>query len=329
MSTEQKSLEVKVGMFVFAGLVAIAIMAVQFGRVGQGLEKTYDLQVEFANASGLLKNSDVQLAGAAIGYVVEKPQITPGKVGSVTVQLRIKDSVKIPRDSNFQVGSSGLMGDKSVAITPPVDFKPEKFNPLDHRQTYQAGETVLGSEPGGIEALTKKSEEMMGKLSENLDEMKTMLVKIQSGVLSDENMENLRSGFASIKTTGDNFAKASEQLDTIMVEAKDAVAGAKTTMGTANAAAEDIRSVIAEAQNTLKGAQGAIKTVQGVLNNAQSGNGAVPMLLSNREVADNLRALIANIRKHGMLFYRDSAGAEQQRASSPGTTTRSSRASNR
>ncbi len=325
MSTDQKSLEIKVGMFVFVGLLAIAIMAVHFGRVGQGLEKTYQLNVEFTNASGLLKNSDVHLAGAPIGYVVDKPQINRDKIGLVTVKINIRDSVKIPRGSTFQIASSGLMGDKSISITPPVGFVPEKFNPSDPNQTYQPGETIVGAEPGGLEALTKKSEEMMSKLSSSLDELKAILGKVQTGVLSDENMENLRQSFASIRATGDNFVKASERLDVIMADAREAVEGAKTTMQTANAAAEDIRRVIGEADATLKGAQGAIKSVQSILNNAQYGNGTLPMLLSNREVADNLKALIANLRRHGVLFYRDSAAAEAQRAATSGATTRSRR----
>ena len=66
MNNDEKNLEIKVGIFVFIGLIAIAIMAVQFGRLGQGLAKYYPLKVEFPNASGLLKNSDVQLAGAIV-----------------------------------------------------------------------------------------------------------------------------------------------------------------------------------------------------------------------------------------------------------------------
>jgi hypothetical protein len=33
----------------------------------------------------------------------------------------------------------------------------------------------------------------------------------------------------------------------------------------------------------------------------------VPLLLTNQAVADDLRALISNLRRHGVLFYRDSA----------------------
>jgi hypothetical protein len=45
------------------------------------------------------------------------------------------------------------------------------------------------------------------------------------------------------------------------------------------------------------------------LKEAQNGQGTLPMLLGNGEVADNLRAIIYNIRRHGILFYRDSSPA--------------------
>jgi len=44
-----------------------------------------------------------------------------------------------------------------------------------------------------------------------------------------------------------------------------------------------------------------------ILNEATKGDGLVPLLLTNQAVADDLRALISNLRRHGVLFYRDSA----------------------
>jgi hypothetical protein len=56
-----------------------------------------------------------------------------------------------------------------------------------------------------------------------------------------------------------------------------------------------------------------------VLRAAREGKGLVATLLNNDEVANDLRALISNLRTHGILFYRDSAAkvdinARQQNA---------------
>ena len=77
MATAQseKTLELKVGAFVIVGLAVLAILVVQFGRVGEGFKTYYGLTVKFPDASGLLKGSDVLLAGAKIGRVSEGPRL--------------------------------------------------------------------------------------------------------------------------------------------------------------------------------------------------------------------------------------------------------------
>ena len=311
MTNSPKGLEIKVGLFVFIGLVIIAVMAIQFGRVGQGLSDFYPLTVKFPNASGIVKNAEVRLAGAKVGIVAEDPQSVSGQIGFVAVKLQIRNDIKLPVGSYFQIDSSGMMGDKFVEITPSGDFRYDGSTPQDTRKRFDPGNAQMviasgaeleGCQVPGLSDLTSKGDENMKKLAATLDELKETLQKIQSGVLNDENMSNIKDSFASIKTSTDNIAKASTKIDGIITGAQSAVdsaketfADAKQTMTTINSAATDVRAVIASSQVVLK--------------SAQNGQGTLPMLLGNREVADNLSAVIANIRKHGLLFYRDSAPA--------------------
>ena len=300
-----------------AGLVTIAFMAVQFGRLGQGLTADYPLTVRFTNASGLIRDSDVKLAGAKVGHVAESPEPIPGQVDAVTVLLKIRKDIRFPKDSVFSVGSSGLLGDKFVQVAPPKGFDPKKFKAADTSQTIPEGASLEGGEELGINALMEQGKETLDRLPESIDELKSLLEEIHTKILSTENIDNLRASFASIKTTADNFASASKKADDVMDGAKSAVATAKETlteakktMATASDAATDIRAAIVDARGVIKTAQSALGSAQSVLKNAQSGTGAVPMLLGNHEVAENLRALIANIRRHGLLFYRDSSAAD-------------------
>lgn len=311
MSNEQKGLEIKVGLFVFIGLAIIAVMAVQFGRVGQGLKKFYTLTVEFPNASSLVVNADVRLAGARIGVVAEEPQAVPGQIGSVPVKLNIRDDMKLPRGSYFLIDSSGMLGDKFVVVALPTGFDQTKFDPTDPNQIIPPNSKLPGTHLAGLNELTSKGDKNMEKLAETLDELKVTLQKAQNGVLSDENMANLKASFESIRTSTDNVAKASTKVDGVISSAqsavdsaKDTFAEAKQTLATINGAAADVRTAVADVRTDVRGI---VATGQTVLKSAQTGQGTLPMLLGNREVADNLSALIANIRQHGLLFYRDSA----------------------
>ena len=105
----------RVGIFMAIGLSVIALMVVYFGRFGDTMRKYYDLKVEYPNASGLINGAKVLLAGARVGMVDKGPDILPDMDG-VSVMLKIYEEVKIPSDSEFTIGSSGLLGDKFVQI---------------------------------------------------------------------------------------------------------------------------------------------------------------------------------------------------------------------
>ena len=68
---------------------------------------------------------------------------------------------------------------------------------------------------------------------------------------------------------------------------------ADSTMDSAKKATDDLRSTIVEAQKTIE--------------TATHGKGALAALLTDQELASDLRALISNLRAHGVLFYRDTA----------------------
>src|SRR5437660_12770537 len=118
MNRHERGLEFKVGVFVFVGWSMLAALVVQFGRLGEGFKTYYGLTVRFNDASGLLKGSDVLLAGAKIGKVSGGPRLVREGNG-VDVPLKIYDYVKVPQGSKFSVGSSGLLGDRFVSVTMP------------------------------------------------------------------------------------------------------------------------------------------------------------------------------------------------------------------
>ncbi|MFY8269443.1 MAG: MlaD family protein, partial [Terrimicrobiaceae bacterium] len=77
MSSEDRGTQIKVGIFILIGLVTVGLMVVYFGRLGEGLANYYNVRVEFSNASGLLRGSEVLLAGAKVGRVTNPPTILP------------------------------------------------------------------------------------------------------------------------------------------------------------------------------------------------------------------------------------------------------------
>jgi ABC-type transporter Mla subunit MlaD len=299
MDNKQKALEFKVGLFIFIGLAVIGAMVAKFGRIGQGFTNFYPITVEFPNAGGLIRNSDVQLAGARIGYVVDKPAIRADMNG-VKVAVNIQEGIKIPRATKFRVGSSGLLGDRFVELIPDEGFDAAKFNPDDPAQVLKPGETITGTPAPTLAEMQKKGEAVLDALKAELDELKKATDTLNTKILTDENTGHLTSTFANLHKTSENFADASVRLKSVIDNAQGAVDSAKKTMATTESAAADLKLALGDARKVMDGA----KTI---VNSATGGKGLIATLLNDRQFAENVRALIFNLRERGLLFYRDVA----------------------
>ena len=289
-SHSEKSLELKVGAFVLAGLAVLAALVVQFGRLGEGFKTYYSLTVRFSDASGLLKGSDVLLAGAKIGRVAGGPRLVQVGQG-VEVPLRIYDYVRIPTESKFTVGSSGLLGDRFVAVVMPPG----------QPSSYIAKNSMIeGTRETGLDDLTREGGLLVNDLRATVQNVNTTITRLNDQALSPENMENLKASVEHLSTATAALAEASKKMDGVLEKAD-------ATAGSAKKAADDVQLAIADARKTIQAATDVIRE-------ASEGKGLLATLLTNQELAKDLRALVSNLRSHGVLFYRDSAAKAETKA---------------
>jgi phospholipid/cholesterol/gamma-HCH transport system substrate-binding protein len=276
MNRHERGLEFKVGAFVFVGLAMLGALVVQFGRLGEGFKTYYPLTIRFTDASGLLKGSDVLLAGARIGKVAGGPRMVREGHG-VEVPLKIYDYIKIPDGSKFSVGSSGLLGDRFVNVVMPPGQPKNFIAPNSH---------INGVRETGIDDLTREGGALVGDLRGTVHDIDGTVTRLNEQALSSTNLENLKGSIAHLHDATGALAESSKKLDGVIEKAD-------STMDSTKKAADDLQSTILEARK--------------VLQSATQGKGLFATLLTNQQLANDLRALIANLRAHGVLFYRDSA----------------------
>lgn len=297
MSTERKGVELFVGLFLLIGLGVIATMVVAFGRVGQGFQNLYPITVEFPNASGLVKGCNVLLAGAKVGTVTEAPRLT-GRVYAVAAPMRITEGIQIPRKATFVIRTSGMLGEAYVDVVPPLDFDPADF--------IRPGETIVGSRASGLDDLTTKggrfmdtlNEEVLRKFTVELDEIHIATRSINARLLSDKNLKNLEETLANLKTTSAAFAQTSKDLNAVVAKASEALDATKGTIKSVDGAVGDARLAVGDFRKMTD--SGTI-----LLKKANTGEGTLGVLISDRQTAENFKTLIANLRRSGMLFYKD------------------------
>ncbi len=112
---KQNGLELFVGLFVIAGFLAFGYLALQLGELPiLSARKTYVINAEFDNISGLKKGGAIQVAGVVVGQV---KHIWLGEDELAHVALQINNGVRVPVDSMASVKSQGIIGDKYILLT--------------------------------------------------------------------------------------------------------------------------------------------------------------------------------------------------------------------
>lgn len=112
-------LEISVGFFVLIGLAAVAYLTVKLGTGSLMGGDTYLIESRFANAGGIHAGSSVLMSGVTVGRV-EGVRMDPTDYSAI-VTLRITSVLRLPTDSMASVKTSGLIGDKYVALSPGAD----------------------------------------------------------------------------------------------------------------------------------------------------------------------------------------------------------------
>src|SRR5262249_48568142 len=149
----------------------------------------------------------------------------------VYVPLRIYDYVKIPLGSKFTVGSSGLLGDRFVTVTPPTG-PPTGYIPKNA--------FIDGTRETGIDDLTRQGGQLVGDL-------RTTVKKLNDETLSAQNMENLKASMEHLNQATSALAESSKKLDGVIERAD-------STMASAKQAADSLQNAIADTRKVLRSA---------------------------------------------------------------------------
>jgi len=106
--------ELGVGIFVILGLLGLAYLSINLGRVQFLGGGGYLVNADFPTVGGLKSGSSVEIAGVEIGRVED--------IGlsdyQAHVQLRINHGVKLQEDSIASIKTKGLIGEKYIRISP-------------------------------------------------------------------------------------------------------------------------------------------------------------------------------------------------------------------
>ncbi len=116
-----RTIEISVGSFVLAGIIAMVFLAVRVSGINTTADdETYLLQARFDDVSGLRERAKVTIAGVTVGRVTGIS--VDAEYGEAVVGLAVQSSIGLlALDTGAQIVTEGVMGGRYVALTPGAD----------------------------------------------------------------------------------------------------------------------------------------------------------------------------------------------------------------
>ena len=109
-------IETLVGLFVLTGVLAIAYLSFTIGGARLFAEESYAFEARFSNVGGLKTGSDVRIAGVSVGRVLDVRLDADSYMA--LVRIEVPTTIEIDDDTIASIRTTGLIGDKFVALLP-------------------------------------------------------------------------------------------------------------------------------------------------------------------------------------------------------------------
>ncbi|MCQ2089666.1 MAG: MlaD family protein [Fibrobacter sp.] len=270
-----------VGLVVILAVI-ILVFGVFFLNEKDPRETFNTFYLRFTQVSTLVIDDPVKVNGVKLGKV-EKIELSGHRV---TVTIRLRTDVKIPKDSEIRVQNIGIMGERQIGMI--LGDSAEYFAPNDTiNGQFDAGIAeaigLAGEVCDSTKVLLESVKQALNQTIVNPDfqeRFKTLLIKAEK--LEDRLMTMLNTTDPQLKKSLDGLnkvtVKVNELIDGVKSPVDNLFAGTDKLMGNAN-------NLVGELEGVTKHLDELLSQVQGKLD---SKNNTAGLLLNDRALHDDL-----------------------------------------
>ncbi len=320
--------EVYVGLFVLLGLGLLGWLILHFGDSrGNHIDGT-PLIVEVRDASGIRAGVPVRLGGVEIGRASGDPELNHDYT-LLSIPLTIYPGNRVPTGSTVKIGTSGLMGDSFVRIIPP-EVSSGDFLPPGHRILAESSDSlndIADSAGDTLEEVTLTAAEIRSAT----DQMESLFGKLERGLLTDANLENIAVILAELRVSAEHLRVASEKFDplldqtgstlthisgvadattTTLAGIDKSVAQLSDTLATVSPVVSHFDRTIGDLRDTLQSANDLLELIEG-------GDGLATALLHDSTLKRDLESFLDKLDRNGLLLYPREGGLFRDAPSLP------------
>lgn len=288
---EKSRLETKVGLFVFIGLVLLAVILLMFSKSTGFWRGTYELHLHAANVGGIKPRAAVLLAGVQVGSVADI-RLAPDEK-SVTMDLVIFKEFPIYHDARFVIEQSGFLGDQFVSIIPTTNSLPYFANGAD----------VDCQSPFNIQQVARDAAGFIQRIDETAKKLDASVTDLRSQVLNAQTLGNFGTAVTNMKVFTEQALDTVKDINSIVNTngAQVGVAVSNTVffsdeMARLAGSAKDLLATNgANVDRATKDLADTTAIFKQLATDLQSGRGLAGAVLQSPELATNVQDIAANL----------------------------------
>src|SRR5688572_4415025 len=288
MDTTEYKQNIRLGIFVMAGLTLFLISVFYIGSERNIFNKTFTVSAVFRNVEGLTEGDNVWLSGVKIGTVKNVTIISEGKV-VVNLTLKNKQNEFIKEDATAFIGSDGLVGNKIVIIRPGSG-----------RRAIHDNDTINSLSPTDTQDLINIAKDVGSNTRSLTDDLKLITAKINKGqgivgeLLNEgELSRDLRETVDALRMASRNTNQATVDLKKLVSEINDGQ-GLVTKLIKDSTYATTFNTALQNVAEVGVNAKQMSEDLKEVVSKFNDENNAIGVLLSDSTFARKLRVTLNN-----------------------------------
>jgi phospholipid/cholesterol/gamma-HCH transport system substrate-binding protein len=283
--------ELKVGVFT---LVAVAIVVGGYVWSYDGIraeEAAIRLDVVVPSADGLFSGSSVRIAGVEVGSIDEI-----GVEGDrARLGLRVRPQYQLPIDTVAEVRSSGLLGDRYIALIPGSE----------PALLQDGGRLDLGRTPGDIDVITRQVEDISG-------DVKAITSALRLVAENEANRQHVEGTLANTDALMLELRMIAEQNHQDVNAIVDATRRLTTNLEALSVSLQrDVDLEMAKLHDVTDGVNRSVEDIESITGKIDRGEGTIGALVNDATTIETLNETISNVnsvvegftRTHAEVYY--------------------------
>ncbi len=291
---KQKGNNIKLGVFVLAGLVVMIFTFFVIGKNNNLFGSDFKLKVKFTSINGLTEGSNVLFSGIQAGTVKDIELINDTTI-VVTMQINSKVKSFMHKNALATIGTEGLMGNKVVNIQPGKGVS----------ALVEEGDILDSGKMVDMDEIIQKLSQTNNNVARISEVLKGTVLRIDSSeilkLIDDKSIGiSLRSSLKNVFAATTHANEMTRDLNFVVADIKNGK-GAAGLLLTDTSLAVMLKDAVLNVKSASVNANRMtveMNNMASELNrNLNRGKGPVNTLLKDSTMADNLSQTMENLQK--------------------------------